>query len=95
MTIVTVIPAKHVVTKSPTPSTRVSEFQASTLDEDSCKAMIGEKLDGKIEKVTCDPYEYVIQETGEVIELSHRWSYVPNSQSVSMPSFSSIEEVMA
>lgn len=68
---------------------------ASTLDEDSCKAMIGEKLDGKIEKVSCEPYEYVVQETGEVIELSHRWSYVPNSQSVSMPSFSSIEEVMA
>ena len=45
----------------------------STLDEEACKAMVGEQLDGKIEKVQCTPYEFVIPQTGEVVELSHRW----------------------
>ncbi len=48
----------------------------STMNEEGCKAVIGEKLPGQIHKVICDPYEYTIQDTGEVIELSHRWQYI-------------------
>jgi hypothetical protein len=50
----------------------------STLDEATCKLMVGSQLDGSIQKLSCDPYEYVVPETGEVIELAHRWSYLPN-----------------
>ena len=68
----------------------------STLDEVGCQSVLGEKLPGKIEKVTCEPYEYVIQDTGEVIELSHRWQYVPESTApASSPTYQSLEEMLA
>jgi hypothetical protein len=49
----------------------------STFNEGVCKALVGTELPGKIEKQDCEPYEYVIEDTGEVIELSHRYQYVP------------------
>ncbi len=39
--------------------------------------MIGTQIPGSIEKQECEPYEYVVQETGEEIILSHRWVYLP------------------
>ena len=48
---------------------------SSTFDEDTCKSLIGEEIPGSIVKVETDPYEYTVQETGEVITLSHRWEY--------------------
>lgn len=71
---------------------------ASTLDEVACKAMLGDQIPGKIEKVSCEPYEFMIPQTGEVIELSHRWSYVPVSEtthSVAISQTTSYEDVMA
>lgn len=50
---------------------------SSTFDEATCKGLIGTQISGSIEKQECEPYEYVIQETGEEITLSHRWVYVP------------------
>ena len=73
----------------------------STLDEATCTQMIGSQLDGSIQKLSCDPYEYVVPETGEVIELSHRWSFVPaevkneRHSQVTVPDFKSVEELMA
>jgi hypothetical protein len=73
----------------------------STMDESTCKSMIGQQIEGSIQKVSCDPYEYVVPETGEVIELSHRWSYVPDDvkeksrKGIVIPDFSSVEELMA
>ena len=55
--------------------TAKTAFVATTFDEPTAKSMIGQELDGTIRKVQTDPYEYVIEETGEVIELSHRWEY--------------------
>ena len=49
----------------------------STFDEVTCKGLIGTQIPGSIEKQECEPYEYVVQETGEEIILSHRWVYVP------------------
>jgi hypothetical protein len=59
----------------------------STFDEKTCRGLIGSKLPGKIMKITCDPYEYTIKETGEIINLNHRWVYDPNEAT-------SIEEVV-
>lgn len=50
---------------------------SSTFDEDTCKALIGTEMPGTIEKVECQPFEYVIKETGEVISLHHRYRFVP------------------
>ena len=71
----------------------------STLDEATCTQMIGSQLDGSIQKLSCDPYEYVVPETGEVIELSHRWSFVPaevkneRHSQVTVPDFKSVIEL--
>jgi hypothetical protein len=70
----------------------------STLDEEACKAMLGEQLEGKIEKVRCAPYEFMIPQTGEVIELSHRWSFVPPGTSTvptAISTTTSYEDVLA
>lgn len=50
---------------------------SSTFDEVTCKGLIGTQIPGSIEKEECEPYEYVVQETGEEIILSHRWVYLP------------------
>lgn len=55
--------------------TAKTAFVATTLDEESASSLIGTEFEGTVRKVATDPYEYVIQETGEVIELSHRWEY--------------------
>lgn len=49
---------------------------SSTFDEITCKALIGTEMPGTIAKVACEPYEYVIKDTGEVITLHHRFEYV-------------------
>ena len=49
---------------------------SSTFDELTCQALIGTELPGKVEKVECEAYEYVIKDTGEVITLTHRFEYV-------------------
>ena len=48
----------------------------TTFDEATCKAFIGAEIEGEIEKELCEPYEYTIKDTGEVIDLSHRYTYV-------------------
>lgn len=47
-----------------------------TFDEHECEALLGTQIPGTIEKVECEPYEYLIKETGESIMLTHRWIYV-------------------
>jgi hypothetical protein len=52
---------------------------STTLDESTCKGLIGEEIPGSIVKVDCEPYEFAKPDTGEVITLSHRWEYVRES----------------
>jgi len=54
----------------------------STFDENTCKSLIGTELPGNIVKVETEPYEYTIQDTGEVIELSHTYEYLPEEATV-------------
>lgn len=53
----------------------------TTFDEATCQALIGTELPGRVEKQDCDAYEYTIKETGEIIQLSHRYQYVPETPS--------------
>ena len=39
--------------------------------------MIGEKVPGSVQRKSCEPYTYTVKDTGEVLELSHRWVYLP------------------
>jgi len=47
----------------------------STFTEEVCQSLIGQELPGSIQKITCEPYEYTIKDTGEVITLTHRWEF--------------------
>jgi len=49
----------------------------STFDEATAKDLIGTKLPGSIKRSQCDPYDYTVPETGEVISLAHTYEYVP------------------
>ena len=48
----------------------------STFDEEGCQLLVGKEIPGNIEKVKCEPYEYVNKDTGEVFNLSHTYEYV-------------------
>ena len=70
---------------------------SSTFDELTCKSLIGTELTGKVEKVSCEPYEYTIKGTGEIITISHRYEYVEENASNSKveKSKATIEEFMS
>ncbi|MCH4551990.1 hypothetical protein [Aestuariibaculum lutulentum] len=55
--------------------TNKKAFVSTTFDEQTCASMIGQEIEGSIRKVETDPYEITIEETGEVIELNHRYEY--------------------
>jgi hypothetical protein len=55
-------------------------FMSSTLDEETAKGLIGTKFKGNIIRVEADPYDFTLPESGEVIQLSHRWDYVPDEE---------------
>lgn len=50
---------------------------SSTFNELICKMMLGKTMQGSIAKVACEPYEFTVPETGEVITREHRYEYVP------------------
>jgi hypothetical protein len=53
-----------------------------TFNEEMCKSMIGEQLPGSIKKVECEPYDYTIEKTGEVLTLTHRWEVMQDGDTV-------------
>ena len=54
----------------------------STFDENSAKSFVGERIPGSVVRKECETYQWTNKETGEVIELAHRWVYVPEGGSV-------------
>ena len=52
-------------------------FVSSTFSEEQAKSLIGTKLPGSIVRVECEPYDFTVPETGEVVELAHSYTYVP------------------
>ncbi len=50
---------------------------STTFDEATCKGLIGTEFPGKISKIKTEPYQYTIRETGEVVNLEHRYIYLP------------------
>ena len=54
----------------------------STFDEQTCKTMIGEKIPGSIQRQSCETYKMVDKESGNIVELNHRWGYLPEGASM-------------
>jgi hypothetical protein len=53
---------------------------ASTFDEETCKGLIGTEMAGTIEKEECEPYQYTVEKTGEILTLFHRYVFVPEQK---------------
>ncbi|SDS49003.1 hypothetical protein [Winogradskyella sediminis] len=66
---------------------------ACTFNEITCKSLIGTDLNGEIQKVEVEPYEYTIKETGEVITLSHRYEYIDEQERIVKENVLKEEEV--
>lgn len=49
----------------------------STFDERTAGALVGTQIPGKIIKVSCEPYEWVVPESGELVTLEYRYEYIP------------------
>ncbi len=64
-----------------------------TFNETMCKSLIGTDLSGSIQKIEVEPYEYTIEATGEVIELSHRWEYMDEAETIIQKNVVEAEEV--
>lgn len=60
----------------------------SSFDESIAKLVVGTQLPGQVVRVQSKPYEYTDKKSGEVLTLSHRWSYLPENATVPV----SIEE---
>ncbi len=48
----------------------------ASFDENTCKNLIGMEFPGSIKKVKCDPYNYNIPGTDEIVTIHHTWEYV-------------------
>ncbi|WP_175580740.1 hypothetical protein [Paracnuella aquatica] len=60
-------------------------FIYSTFDAETAKLMVGKSMPGAIVRTSCDPYEYTIPETGEVVLLAYRYTYVPEEGKAAAP----------
>ena len=67
-------------------ATKKLASMTSTFDEETAASLIGQKLPGRIERVDCDPYEFTIEDSGEVITLSHRYQFIPEGHEIPKPS---------
>jgi len=55
-------------------------FVSSTFELSAAKGLVGTTMKGSIERAECDPYEYTVPDTGEVVLLAHTYSYVPEEK---------------
>lgn len=60
----------------------------TTLDEQSCKELIGTKFPGKIEKIECENYTYQVPGTNETIILNHQYQYIAENATIEEAVFS-------
>ncbi len=58
---------------------------ASTFDLETAKHMIGEKIPGSIEKVSCPPYEYQVPNSDEVVTLDFTYQFVSEGSKFKSP----------
>lgn len=57
-------------------------FIPATFDESTAKLMLGKQLEGRIERIECDPYDFVVQERGETIQLGFRYDFIPEAKAI-------------
>ena len=64
-----------------------------TFDEATCEALIGSDLPGTIRKVSVEPFEYTVPDTGEIITLTERNEFVNEEDAILQENLVKKEEV--
>ena len=64
-----------------------------TFNEAVCKSLIGTDFSGTIQKVEVDPYDYTVEDSGEIITLSYRYEYMGEEESIIKDNVLKEEEV--
>ena len=59
-------------------------FVYSTFNIETAKGLVGQQIGGTIARVECEPYDYVVPESGEVIRLAHSYTYIPEGGNVAV-----------
>lgn len=54
----------------------------STLDDATCQNLIGQEIPGSVHRVECEPYDFTVKDTGEVLSLTHRWKYLRDGETI-------------
>ena len=57
----------------------------ATFDANICATMVGKQIPGSIQKVECEPYEYEIPRTKEVVMLEYNYVYSPLESNEFLP----------
>ena len=71
-------------------------FISSTFDLETAQSFIGKSMPGKIVRVICDPYEYKLPESGEMLLLGYSYQYQPDdmpAQPISLPEVELYESI--
>lgn len=55
-------------------------FISTTFDLPTAKMFIGKTLPGQIIRQECEPYEFTIPDTGEVVTLNYSYQYSPETK---------------
>jgi len=53
-----------------------------TFNEATCVSLVGTQLTGSIRKVEVDAYEYALPDTGEIVEMNHRFEFVSEEDGI-------------
>jgi hypothetical protein len=75
-------------------ATAKTATMTSTFNEDVCKRLVGQEIKGSIKRIDCEPYEYTVKETGEVITLASRWEYLDEASTLGEIVFEGKPEVV-
>jgi len=65
----------------------------ATFDAETAKMMVGERIMGSVQKKSCEPYSFVVKETGELMQLDYRWVYLPEGATIEEAIFEGEPEV--
>ena len=55
----------------------------STFDDAMCQSLIGQQIPGSVQRVECEPYDFTVKDTGEIVSLTHRWVYAKEGEVIS------------
>ncbi len=54
-----------------------------TFDDAMCRSLIGTQIPGSVQRIETEPYKFTVKDTGEILELTHRWVYLKEGEVMS------------